>query len=716
MGAQGYDVRLNQLVTLWWKRPHFIGVAPNGLWCARRGICHTAEGKKAVPDRILRWDLVGGVGHSGRDEMDHLNELPKRDKNHSLATEAETAFQNFFAASKSFFIQSGDRKDYGTDYQIEVVQDGMATNVRLHVQLKGTAKALNADGSISVEVERSNLNYLLMQPYSFYVCYHQLAESFKIRSAESVARQCEHGRTDWTKQKTITINFTDSMTLPALERLTGLARLNASAQRDDRFAQLSVPSEDVPELLRSASSNLHVPDERSKALEVLKHLFERGMDGHISDSFERFAAVLGPDHDAMVSCHMAEINLAMAGRSRHLDRVDAAIAYLATHVDKGIYEPGTLHYSIGNGMAALNRHDEAVAAYGMAMLHLTQLNEDFLTAQCLKNFGSSIEKLGREEDAAEYYRAALAIAPRLAEAHFSLGSYHHRKGAYSEALTHFDQVVFAEHHVGGVSSVAGWRINVLFNLGDGNAAFRDINALLGSAETEKWIWPWCGRQVATFGRTSLDNARQAVTFWARFLRAHPDNSVGVRESLLAKLYVRSNGGDIGMSRASFKIEFEAGIAHVDGDAVAHLWDRLGHWAQDEEDWVEAEFCFRRAYDLEGGHYGYCLGTALNFLGRFEESLPILRVQAEELQSDAMSWFQVAAAHEHLEHVPEAIKAYEQAIALDPDYDVAWFNLGGVHWNNGDRARGVEVWNNAIKRFPNHELTSVLRRDMPTLFF
>lgn len=96
----------------------------------------------------------------------------------------------------------------------------------------------------------------------------------------------------------------------------------------------------------------------------------------------------------------------------------------------------------------------------------------------------------------------------------------------------------------------------------------------------------------------------------------------------------------------------------------------GHWAQDEADWVEAELCFRKAYDLAGGHYGYCLGTALNFLGRFEESLPILREQAERIQPDAMSWFQLGAAYGDLGQSAQAIDAYEKALALDPDYDLA----------------------------------------------
>ncbi|GAB2577038.1 tetratricopeptide repeat protein [Dyella jejuensis] len=642
-------------------------------------------------------------------------DLPKRDKNHSLEAKAEAAFEKLIADSECFFVQSRDRKDYGVDFQIEAVRDGSPTNVRVHVQLKGTAKAINADGSISVDIAMANLNYLMMQAYSFYVCYHQPTGSLKFRSAEAVTRQYQHGEGDWAQQKTITVNFTDPLTLSVLERLAGLASATAFAQHDHRFSQLSAQSKDLPELLRATPSSVHVPDDKKEAFDVLRSLSDCGMDAHISAAFERFAGVFGPDDNAMLMCYLAEINLGMDGRSHNPGRVEDAIAYLVTHLDKGIYHPGSLHYCIGNGLAALNRHDEAVSAYQLAIPHLAQPDDKLHKARCLKNLGSSIENLGREDEATNCYREALSCDPGLAEAHLAIGRVHHRKGEYSEALKHFDEAIFLEQRPGAVSTVDGWRINVLFNLGDGKGAFRQINALLNSAETEKWIWPWCGRQVAMFGRTSLDNARQAVTFWNRFLRVHPDNSVGVRESLLATLYVRSNGGDIGMSYASFKEEFEAGIVYVDQDAQAHLWDRLGHWAQDEEDWAEAEVCYRHAYNLEGGDYGYCLGVALNQLGRFEESLPILMVQAKEIQPDALSWYHVATAHENLGQASSAISAYEQAIALDPDYAPAWFDLGGIHWNSGDQASGVNIWKKAAARFPEHELTSVLRRDFSILF-
>jgi tetratricopeptide (TPR) repeat protein len=177
---------------------------------------------------------------------------------------------------------------------------------------------------------------------------------------------------------------------------------------------------------------------------------------------------------------------------------------------------------------------------------------------------------------------------------------------------------------------------------------------------------------------------------------------------MSNFYLRGQGHDIGKTYAEFKVEFDRHIAHVSADDAALPWDRLGHWAQDEGDWAEAERCFRKAYDIEGGHYGYCLGTALNFLDRFDESLPILLEQAQAVQPDAMSWFQVGVAYAQLGRAEKAIDALQRAATLDPGYAPAMFELGGVHWNTGDQATAKEVWSIACERFPEHELVSQVR--------
>lgn len=184
---------------------------------------------------------------------------------------------------------------------------------------------------------------------------------------------------------------------------------------------------------------------------------------------------------------------------------------------------------------------------------------------------------------------------------------------------------------------------------------------------------------------------------------------------MTTFYLRGQGEDVGKSYSEFREEFNRHIAHVDAENAALPWDRLGHWAQDDQDWAEAERCFRKAYELAGGDYGYCPAIALKELERFDESVPLLLEQAQIVQPDAMSWFQLAAAYASLRSWPEAIDAYERALALDPDYAVAVFDLGGAHWNSGDAATAAEIWMAAIERFPDHELSATLKRDFSFLF-
>lgn len=650
------------------------------------------------------------------DDLDHLDDLPKRDANHVAEEKAEATFQACLTVSGRFILQRTDRKDYGTDCEIEVVDQGQATNIRVHVQLKGTERPLNADGSLSIEVSRSNLNYLLMHPHSFYAAYHIPTSSLRICPAETVLHQYEHAGKNWTHQQSLTVNFTDELTNARLDRLATLARSAARAARDRRIEQTRAAPGDVAGLVRRGIPDIHVPDDPALAGQLLAHLYNQDADVVICAAFDRFAAVLGVGNEAMGPAYMAEVNLGMAGLNRPRTQIEAAVTFFRSQLDLGRYERGSLHYTIGNAFSALGQEEDAKAAYEAALADPAFANSPDLASQGHKNVGTSFERLGDEKRAVEHYREALRLNPQLPEAHNALALFYVRQGEWKHALTHLDQAVFTDPTRVKAAGVAGWRANVLFNMGEGSAAFREINGLLAQADCEPWIWPFFARLVASFGRTTTENARQALGFWHRYVDAHPESSGGRRELLLSTLYLRAEGQDVGRAYAGFRDEFDRQIKHIeDKEEAAFLWDRLGHWAQDEADWAEAELCFRKAYDLAGGHYGYCLGTALNFLGRFEESLPILREQAERIQPDAMSWFQLGAAYGDLGQTAQAIDAYEKALALDPDYDLAMFNVGGAHWNRGERIEALAIWTTAIDRFPDHELAARLRRDMPTFF-
>jgi tetratricopeptide (TPR) repeat protein len=644
--------------------------------------------------------------------MSHFDELPRRDRSHEIEDEARVVFDARLTEGGCFILQASGRKDYGTDCQVEVIAEGHATNVRVHVQLKGTERALNSDGSLSVEVQRTNLNYLLMQAYSFYACYHLPTRSLRICPADSVLRQYEHGGKPWMEQQTLTVSFIDEMTVERLQQLASLARSGSVSSRDRRIEQTAANPADLPEAILNSVPEVHVPEDRAQAGALLQNLYEKNADEVISAGFDKFAAVLGADNDIMGIAFMSEINLGMASQSRHPCRIEDGIAFFRSRLGGDRSQDGSLHYTVANAFTALRDDEQAKAAYQAALADPAVLATPDLAAQVHMNLGTSFERLGEADRAVEHYSEALRLDPNLPEAHNAMGNHYVRIGCYKDALAHFDQVAFADRNQGRTTAVSAWRANVLFNLGQGQAAFREINSLTSQADRHRWIWPWCRRLVASFGRTTIDNAVQARAFWQRYVQAHPDSSQGRWELLMSNFYLRGHGYDLRKTYAEFKDEFDRHIAHVGADDAALPWDRMGHWAQDEGDWAEAERCFRTAYDLEAGHYGYCLGTALNFLDRFDESLPILLEQAQALQPDATSWFQVGMAYAHLGKADEAIDALQRAAALDPGYALVMFELGGVHWNSGDQAKAKEVWSIAYERFPEHELVSKVRAFLP----
>lgn len=636
--------------------------------------------------------------------MNHFDDLPRRHRNHVVEEKAIAAFQTRLEESGAFILQAPDRKDYGTDCQIEACANGYATNVRVHVQLKGTERALNANGSLTVEVDRTNLNYLLMQPYSMYVAYHLPTQSLRICTAESVVHQYEHGGTNWIDQKSLTVSFVEELTIERLCRLGELACASARSSRDRRAGEVSV-----------AALDIHVPDNPALARQLLAQLYEQNADDKISSGFAKFAAALGAGSDEMGVCYMSEINLGMDGESQHPERIEEAIHFFRTRLTDGRHQVCDVYYTIGNAFHALQDEHEAKRAFEAALADPALATAPELAAQIHKNLGSSYALLGDQDAAVNHYHEALRLSPELAEAHTTLGTHFVRLGKYEDALHHLERAIFSNQKQGRTSAVTGWRANVLFNLGDGRAAFREINSLLSQADSYRWIWPWCRRLVGAFGRSNVDNARRALLFWQRYVKARPEDPLARYELLMSRFYLRGQGVDIGKTYDEFRQEFDQHIAHIDADNAALAWDRLGHWAQDDGDWAEAERCFRRAHELGGGEYGYCLAIALMHLEMFDESVPLLLEQAQTVQPDAMSWFQLASAYASLCRWPDAIDAYENALALDPDHELARFDLGGAHWNSGDLATATEVWTSAIARFPDHELTAKLQRELPALF-
>lgn len=646
--------------------------------------------------------------------MSYLDDLPKRDRNSQIQEQSETAFEAAVSECGEFVVQSVPKKDYGTDYVIEASNDEEVTNVRVQVQLKGTARGKNEDGSVSLSIERENLNYLLMPPSSIFVCCHTPSKQLLVRSADDVFREYEHSDNRWGNQKTVTVKFKVDFDHDFQRTLKQYAVACARSARDYRLHYATQPPENISSFPEEGEIDLPVPADQERAEEMLAELYDRGHDRTISRSFDKFHAILGPSKEKLTPAYMAEINLAINGRQYDKTRIADGIEVILNAVDGGEYLPGSLLYCVGNGWFAIGEYEKARDVYNSALALLDEAGRRDISAKCCKNLGAAMEKLGNPNAAHGLYTFALELDPNLAEAHFALALWYNRNNAdLDRALEHLDAIVWPDDSAGSLPSVQGWRAEILFQQEKVKEAFREIHGLLSGRGREAWVSPWCARLVATYGRSSFDAAQRSVQFWDIYFKTSNDDVLAQRERLLCVYFIHANGGQTEYDYYGFK-QAVADVVANGAPNPAFLWDRVGHWAQDEEDWSEAENCYRKAFDLSPTEYGYCLGTALNFLGRYEEALPILLPQAKKHQPDAMSWFQVAVASEGTGDIEGCINAYKRALQLDKDYDLAWFNLGGVYWNSQNMTDAKATWNEAIRRFPTHQQSLKLKRDFPNL--
>ncbi len=650
--------------------------------------------------------------------MNSLDELPQRHNSHDTGEAAEAAFRAAINTCSQFIIQREDRNDYGTDIQIEARRGEAMTNIRVHVQLKGTESTAKNNDSVSISVKRTNLNYLLAQPDSIYVCYHLPSKRLLVRYADDVYHEYERRGGDWMQQANLTVRFEQSLDEQFQKQLNERVIASGAAARDRRLLWTGTPPDKLPTLIQRSNEAVEVPSNSEQARRLLEELYHAGKDNIISNCFDQFAAVLGSLPHGIIFAYLAEINLGINEIPFNKDRVIEGVKVLDKIIKKQEQEwhPGSIFYSIGNAELALGNYEMAQAAYYNA-LKLLEVNHETheIAARCCKNWGSVLEKMSRMDEARNAYEGALQFDPDLSEAHLALALWHRQKENTSLSLQHLDSIIQQSNSALQMSTVHGWRMILLFESGDTEGAFREINNLLGETKQSEWILPCCARYVAQFGRISANTAQKSLRFWRQYLRQYPEDIYAERELLLCNWLLHSYGMPCEINFVEFKTAIIKLIENGDSSS-AFLWDRIGHFAQDDDNWKEAEQAYRKAYELEPERYGYCFGTALNFLGRYSEALPILLSQAEEHLPDAMSWFQVAVARNGAgEDLQDCISAYEKAIELDNDYDLAWFNLGGIYWNSQQIEKAVEIWSEAVKRFPNHELVEKLRQDVPFLF-
>jgi hypothetical protein len=200
--------------------------------------------------------------------------LPLVNPNEALETISENNLRSLFNVTKFQFC-SQDRRDKGIDLTYEIINSGRHTSFRFIIQLKSSENlAKNTDGSFSLQIETSNLNYLLNSSYpSYYVLYINNSQKFYCKSTNEILLALASKPYDWQTQKSHTIRFTDLLIPSVIDKMYEAAMATGKMQRKLRETALLISASLQPADNIIVSSELKVTDDQTIRKEIEQNGF-----------------------------------------------------------------------------------------------------------------------------------------------------------------------------------------------------------------------------------------------------------------------------------------------------------------------------------------------------------------------------------------------------------------------------------------------------------
>jgi len=464
-----------------------------------------------------------------------------------------------------------------------------------------------------------------------------------------------------------------------------------------------LPPENVPPLTGSLGPQpiTFLPDDAEEAYRILFNLYSSGDDLAIHVLASECEAKFINSPEIINLVFMAEVNLGFNGGIAIPERLEKAIEFWNSLTPKTRYKTYSLNYNKGNALSALKRFPEAIEQYRASLAEMPD------SARCWKNLSAAYLAMGDTASTRQCLEEALRHDPQLFEALYCIATFSMQVEENPEkALSYLNQIIISRLPPIHLASVHGWKAAVYLKLGQYAAGVARAEDAIAIAPEAEWAWRVAGRLYALARHHDQKWLSSAAEFWQRFIDRHPDNVEARAELGYVYWFLREQRDKVDLSQRallSFAKALELGL---EDDGL--VWDRIGHLYQEQDNWKEAENAYRKATQRNPDQFGYCLGVSLMSLNLYKEALPWVLAAAEKYQPDAMSWHQVAICHEKMGNFMEATAAYEKAIELDPNYPEAWFNLGGLYWNQGNTKKAEATWKVAMDKFPNHELCSQVR--------
>lgn len=117
----------------------------------------------------------------------------------------------------------------------------------------------------------------------------------------------------------------------------------------------------------------------------------------------------------------------------------------------------------------------------------------------------------------------------------------------------------------------------------------------------------------------------------------------------------------------------------------------------------AEEHFKRAIKLSDGDPKYYNNLAALYLSmeRYDDAISAFQTAAENLLFDRpeMAWTGVGMANTQKQDYPAALRAYQKAMAINPNYYLAPFRLGELYYNQDRPVEALDMFTRTIELAP-----------------
>ena len=475
-----------------------------------------------------------------------------------------------------------------------------------------------------------------------------------------------------------------------------------------RSVHSSLPPMGVqPVTIPHSSDEVSIPRTKHELLSFLRRMCEEGNDLAIHSIADQVEETFGDSLDIMNFVYVAEVNLGVNYVDVPKRRLEAAAQFWGSPSVVSSLPKDSFRFNRGNALLALGRHSEAVIEYKQYLRSFPGF------APCLKNLGTAHIMMGNRQEGLLCLEKALSIDPTLFEALYSLAtSTIQHDQDFEKALGYLNRIITRGQPVERRAAVEGWKAYALMHLNRYAEGVACAESALEIAPEKRWVWDISARLYALIRRDDSKWLSPTMKFWDRFLHRFAEEPEAWVELGYVHWFLKDTHGQENHSELALNALKKAMELCYSDDGLA--WDRVGHLYQRDGKLDLAVEAFQKATVISPDKFGYCYGVSLLSQKKCSEALPWLLAAAGSHQPDALSWFQVGTCYIELGDTRSAEDAYKKAIETDSEFALAWFDLGGVYWNNKRPVDAIAMWGEALRKFPDHELAAKVRDYCPGL--